>query len=108
MKCAFCKSRLEVWPFPFHTTYGCIAKDCVNGDMPRYQITYNNYPTFLISRVFMFGTNYYVIVNYRDKCTVISKLEACVLTSSFRIPRALDIDLHNPYNSLPKLKTLMT
>lgn len=83
-------------------------KDCINDDMPRYQVTYNNYPTFLISRVFMFEMVYYVIVNYRDNCTVISKLMACVLLDSIQIPRALEIDLSNPHAIMPKIKTLMT
>lgn len=106
MKCPLCLSRLEVWPFPFHTTYGCIAKECVNDDMPRYQVTYNNYPTYLVSRVFMLDP-YYIIVNYRDNCTVISKLEACLLFDSVQIPRALDIDLKRPLDIVPKIKTLM-
>jgi hypothetical protein len=107
MKCPFCHSRLEVWPFQFHTTYGCVAEECVNDDMPRYQITYNNYPTFLISRVFMFNKDIYVVVNYRDNCTVISKLEACLLFDTVQIPRALDVDLKRPFDILPKIRTLM-
>ncbi len=108
MRCAFCKSKLDVWPYPLHTTYGCMNKDCINDDMPRYQVTYNNYPTFLISRTFMFKDDWNIIVNYRDNCTIVSKLMACIIYDSVQIPRALDVDLSNPYSIIPKIKTLMT
>lgn len=106
MICPFCHSRLQVWVFPFHTTYGCDASMCVNDDMPRYQITYNNYPTSLLSRVFMID-DYYIKIDYVNQKTIISILEACFLMATIELPRIFHFNKENPADILAKIKTLL-
>lgn len=107
MQCPFCKQRLKIWPSEWHTNYGCDNPKCVQEDMPRYQVTYNNYPTSLASRCFMMD-NLYIRIDYPNNCTIISKLDSCFLFDSVQIPRALDISLKDPYSALKKIKMLMT
>jgi len=74
--------------------------------MPRYQIAYNNYPTYLISRTFMLG-HYYIQIDYPNDKTTISKLEACFLFDTVELLRALPVDFKNPQALLDKISTLM-
>lgn|ERR1700722_3172831 len=106
MFCPFCRSRLKVHVFRFHTAIGCEATDCLVDEMSRYIMTYNNYPTYLISRVFIMNDSY-IQVDYKNNITIISKLEACFLMDSIRLPGTLKINLKKPYDILPKIKLLM-
>jgi hypothetical protein len=107
MKCPFCQSRLKVWPDIFRTSYGCDNPKCEQDAMPRYIVGYNNYPTYLVTRTLMID-DCYIQIDYRNKCTVISKLIGYILLDSVQIPRALDIDLKNPRSIMIKIHTLMT
>ena len=90
-----------------HTTYYCGATDCVvSGDMARYEANYQNYPTKLVSRSFIID-NTYIQIDYVNNKTVISRLEACFLYDSVEVPRALEVNLKNPYELLDKVRVLM-
>jgi hypothetical protein len=78
----------------------------MNDDMPRYQVAYNNYPTYLISRTFMIDI-YYVQIDYKNNKTIVSRLYACFLLNSVEVPKALNFDRDNPQNILPKINTIM-
>lgn len=106
MKCPFCNSRLMVWKYDFHTTYGCDAACCVNDDMPRYQITYSNYPTALIARTIMLD-KHYVQIDYQNDRTTVSVLEVCVLIDRVILPKALDINIKDMIGFSEKIRTLM-
>ncbi len=106
MKCPFCSSKLQGWTHSFHTTYACIAEECIVDGMPRYQIGYNNYPTKLSFRTFMLD-KYYVQINYENKATIISILEACFLLDSLEISRVLEVDFKNMDALLTKVKMLV-
>jgi len=107
MLCPLCQTKLEVWTYKTDTDYACIWNDkCINADMPRYIAKYNNYPTYLISRAFMMD-KYHIVIDYPRNVTIISVLEACVLLDSVEIPKALKINLKDPYSIINKIKTLM-
>jgi hypothetical protein len=105
--CPFCSGRLNIWVHEFYTSYGCVDDNCVNDDMPRYQITYNNYPTFLIGYTFMLD-KYYIQINYPNQITTISRLEACFLFDNIELPTALIVDFNNLETLLNKIKTILT
>jgi hypothetical protein len=105
--CPFCDGRLEIWHHDFHTIYACCNEGCVNDDMPRYQATYNNYPTVLTGYIFMLD-KYYVQISYANQITVISRLEACMLFDTMQLPRALSIDFEDLDTFLNKIKTILT
>ncbi len=90
----------------YHTTYGCDSVVCAVDDMPRYQISFNNYPTYLLSKTFMLD-NFYVQINYYANETVISKLEACFLFDTVILPKALPVDFHKLQDFLNKINTLL-
>lgn len=106
MRCPFCKSRLKPLNFVWHTTYYCESEDCVDSDVSRYEATYNNYPTYLMSRTFRLG-DCYIQIDLKNNKTVISKIMACVLFDIIEIPRALEVNLKNPSELLKKVRTLM-
>lgn len=107
MQCPFCRSKLIVRTQQLHTSYYCDAPDCVvSGDMARYEANYQNYPTELISRALIIG-NTNIQIDYVNNRTVISRLEACFLFDSVEVPRALEINLKNPYELLDKIRMLM-
>lgn len=106
MICPFCRTRLTVFEYPSHTVQLCENHGCMNDDMTRYSVSYNNYPTFLQSRIFMMD-KFYIQIDYRNNKTIISKLEACFLFDSIQLPKAIVVDLKNPFKILPKIKILM-
>lgn len=106
MICCFCSNRMRVYTHHFHLTLACVHKGCVVDDMSRYEITYNNYPTYLLSRNIILN-NFYIQIDYRNNKTIISRLAACFLVDSIEIPKALSLDTKNPYDLLTKIKTLM-
>lgn len=107
MLCPFCHTKLEYRNRQLHTSYYCDAPHCVvNGDMTRYETNYQNYPTKLISRTFIID-NTYIQIDYINNRTVISRLEACFLFDSVEVPRALEVNLKNPYELLDKIRMLM-
>lgn len=106
MNCVMCFNKLTAYVYPNHTCYSCINKDCLNDDMPRYEITYNNYPTYLLSEIFMFD-DYYINVSYKDKETAISKLVGCILLGTIRVPSIIKIDRKHPQNSLDRIRNLL-
>ena len=75
--------------------------------MPRYQITYSNYPTKLIALTFMLD-QYYVQIHYPTDKTVVSKLVACFLMDTIEIKKALPVDFHDLPAFLDKINTLLT
>ena len=105
--CPFCQGRLEVWVHEHRTIYGCINEKCILDDMPRYQATYNNYPTHLIGYTFMLD-KYYIQISYLNRTTIIHRLEGCMLFDSIEIPRAFLIDFSDLDSFLAKIKTILT
>jgi hypothetical protein len=106
MNCPFCRVRLTSYHYPTHAAYVCEDAGCINDDMPRYQVSYNNYPTCLISRTFMLD-KYYIHIDYKQDTTTISVLEACFLLDSVRVAKALAINLNDIVTAAEKIKTLM-
>jgi phenolic acid decarboxylase len=106
MKCPFCNMRLQVWQHAFETIYACVENNCIVDDMPRYQIAYNNYPTYLLFKTFMLN-NFYVQINYSDNETVISRLKACFLFDTIKLRRALSVDFNNLQDLIDKINTLL-
>jgi hypothetical protein len=106
MLCPLCKAKLIVLEFDSYNAYACANEACANDDMPRYIAEYNNYPTYLISRALMID-KYHILINYPNNKTTISVLEACILLDPVVIPKALYINLKDPYSIINKLKTLM-
>jgi hypothetical protein len=106
MKCPFCKARLQVWQEMFHTTYGCNQIGCVVDDMPRYQITFNNYPTYLLSKTFILD-KYYIQIDYPNNKTTVSKLVACFLIDTIQLERCLAVNFNNPQDLINKINTLL-
>jgi hypothetical protein len=107
MKCPFCDGDLRIWSDGDSTTYGCAHVGCVEDDMPRYQITYSNFPTKLLSLTFMLD-QYYIRIHYPTDRTVISKLVACFLIDAVEIKRALIVDFNDLPGFLAKINTLLT
>lgn len=105
MKCPFCSNRLSIWKAALHTTYGCMMAGCEVGGMTRYQVTYLNYPTRLLSKTFMLD-KFYIQINYDSKKTVISILEACFLLESIEVNRAMEIDFSRSEELVDKIKML--
>ena len=107
MHCPLCHSKLEMRVQELSTAYYCDAPDCVvGGDMTRYEVSYQKYPTKLLSRVFIID-NTYIQISYTYNRTVVSRLEACFLFDTVEIPRALEVNLKNPYELLDKIRMLM-
>lgn len=104
--CPFCDDRLEIWPHEFHTIYGCINEKCINDDMLRYQVMYNNYPTVLMGYTFMLD-KYYIQISYRNHNTTISRLEGCMLFDSIQVPAPLSVDFDDLNSFLNKIKTIL-
>lgn len=91
------------------TIYFCDAPECMLDDMSRFEETRcNTEEPNVVSRQFIFNDNLCVNISYLNDCTVISKMIAYFLVDSFQVPRALEIDMDNAYNSLPKIRTLVT
>jgi len=78
----------------------------MNDDMTRYQLVYNNYPTYLHNRVIMLG-QYYIDISYEEQITKISALEACILKDTIVISMAMNLDLNDIPATHQKIKTLM-
>src|ERR1039458_3160574 len=107
MFCPLCHSRLKIMVQQLHTSYYCDATDCVvDGEMTRYDALYQKYPTKLISRTFIID-NTYIQIDYANNKTVISRLVTCFLFDSVEVPRALDVNLKNPYELLDKIRMLI-
>jgi len=104
--CPFCHQRLSIWIEEYHTAYICDNIDCINDDMPRYQIIYNNYPTYLISHVFMYD-KYYFQISYINQTTTISTLQGYFLTDTIEIPKVFPIDFDNLDEFLNKIKGIL-
>lgn len=104
MICPFCKEKLKVWRHDLHTTYGCDKEDCAVDDMPRYQISYWNYPTRLVGCTFMLD-QYYIQVNYEAKQTTISTLYVCFLKDPITIPAVLAVNFKKQEEMLHKIRT---
>ena len=87
----------------------CDNTECMNDDMPRYQINYHkkskgyNSP---LSVAFMIGI-YYVQVDYKDNVTILSKLEGPLLLDSVTIPKALVFDMSALQIVENRVKTLL-
>lgn len=90
----------------WHISYICWSDECVASDVSRYETQYNKYPTYLITR-FLRLDDQYIQIDYRNNKTVISRIEACVLFDIVEVPRALELDIKNPYELLKKVRTLM-
>lgn len=110
MKCPLCQSELISYsgPDPDNGTgyraLECEAAQCLNDDMPRYKMMFEN--GALVTRTLQYE-GVHVAIDYRNGVTVISKLIACFLTDSIRLPRVLDFDDKDPYALYTKVKTLM-
>lgn len=104
--CPFCSNRLEIWPSVYHTTYACINEGCVVDDMPRYQVTYNSYPTKLLSTTFMLD-KYYIQISHLNNTTTISILEGCLLLNTIEIPKLFPLDFEQIDEYLKKIKTIL-
>lgn len=106
MICPFCHSKLKPYRAVFHTAYSCEAEKCLNDEMSRYEATYNNYPTYILSRVFMFD-KHYIHVDYKAQRTEISKIDSCILMDVVVIPGVLHVNLKQPHDILKRIKMLM-
>jgi hypothetical protein len=107
MKCPFCDGDLQLWPDMDSTTYGCAQIGCVEDDMPRYQVCYQNISNKLLSLTFMLD-QYYIRIHYPTDRTVVSKLIACFLMDTIEIKRAMVVDFDNLPALLEKIKTFLT
>lgn len=113
MNCPFCKRPLlgKVEDRLGWTVYFCDVTECMLDDMARYEGRYSHNKDgkeSLIAEQFIFHNDVCVNVDYVNNCTVISSMVAYFLIDSFQVPRAIEIDMDDPYSSLPKIKTLMT
>lgn len=104
--CPFCNDRLEIWHNDYCTMYSCTNIDCINDDMPRYKVIYNNYPTYLTGYVFMLD-KYYIQIDYTNQITVISRLEGCMLFNSIQVAAPLSVDFDDLDAFLDKIKTIL-
>ncbi len=105
MNCPFCNKRLQIWKYLQFTTYSCEFKKCLNDDMARYQVSYNNYPTYIISKTLMID-KYYVQIDYKNNKTVLSILIKCFLIDSLEINNILDFNKNKKDDFLNKIKML--
>lgn len=106
MICPFCKNKLELYVYRYNSAYSCENKNCLNDDMTRFQVSYNNYPTFLLSMAFMLD-NYYAQIDFVNKVTLISKLEAFFLFDTVQIPVILKFNYKFPEENLKRIKNLL-
>jgi hypothetical protein len=111
MNCPFCKNPLlgRVEDKMGWSIYFCDVAECMLDDMARYEARYSiNGEETLIAKQFIFNNDVCVNVDYVNNCTVISHMIAYFLVDSFQVPRDIEIDMDDPYSSLPKIETLMT
>ena len=106
MRCPFCYLKLDAYSYIIETSYCCDDNNCMRDDMSKYQLVYNNYPTYLVSKSFMID-KYYVQCNYKDNITIVSNLEACFLMNSIKFKQILKFDFNNKSDIINKLKTIM-
>ena len=109
MPCPFCNSLLSKYEYEAHAAFECEVPHCLNDDMPRYKMVFVNGCN--VSQTIMFEQdNFYVQLDYANDKTIISRLQACVLTDTVIMPRVLDFNKYE-LDCLPKLlnkiKTLM-
>jgi len=105
MPCPFCHSLLTKYEAEFHIGYDCDNNDCIQDNMSRYHLVIFNGE--VITKSIMYP-GIYVQIDYKNHVTVISRLQACFLTDSIRIPRPLDFNHEEPDALLHKIKTIIT
>ncbi len=89
--------------------YECEAKQCLNDDMPRYKLHFEN--GNLVSRIIQFpinDSNLHVFLDYKHNTTTITSMIGFLLIEDpVKLPRVLDFDLEKPYDLLLKIKKLL-
>jgi hypothetical protein len=118
LNCPFCHSELrysastlgpkgevrEMWDH-----YFCDDDNCLNDDMPRFQINFHKDETAFgepISCAFMIDT-YYIQIDFASNNTIISTLDGPLLIGSIHLPKALQFDMANLSSVSEKVKTLL-
>ena len=109
MKCPFCQNSLNMSNSDVFTTYYCNEVGClINGEMPKYIVSYQNNSSIPISKTFYLDNNQmYVQVDFINNVTVINKLDVIMLVNRVIIPRALDLNLNDLPSVYKKLQTLV-
>lgn len=105
MECPFCNRKLKEQSDEVFTDAWCDR--CDEYDFARYRAKYFTADDELYSEEFAIG-EFFVRVNHRLKLTIIHKLEACILTDSFRISQAVKFNLKNCRKTLDKLRVWAT
>lgn len=104
MKCLLCNNRCTKYINKFNTTFLC--NDCTIDDMSKYMVTFSKSPVRLISRT-LWLNEFYVQLDYINKCTVISKIVGCFLCDTVQINKLIPLDTTNPYSMTNKIKTFI-
>lgn len=78
MICQFCRGKLIISQFVFHSNYSCFNPTCLREDMSRFEINFQNYPTKIISKSFIIK-NVYLQIFYEENKTIISELAGYIL-----------------------------
>ncbi len=90
--------------------YFCDEINCMNDDMPRYQVNYawasNKEDGKKTSCCFMIDL-YYIQIDWEKNTSTLSTLDGPILLGSITIPKALDLDMSDLASVVERIKTLL-
>lgn len=103
MNCPFCNQEMEYWD---GNNEKCANTECWYHKMPRY-VRYNNSIGDLVGEKIILTDTMYIVVDYEENITTVSKLDIAIVSDHVKLPRAIKLDLKNLEAALDKIKLLL-
>lgn len=105
MNCPFCLIKLEFHEGPTLDDYVCQNDACQYHQMARYSCTY--WDGILAVERIILTDNIYILVEYRQNKTTISKLDIVAIDDHIIINKAMKLDFTNIPKLVDKIKILI-
>src|SRR5271170_6062369 len=101
--CPFCNAIMpQIESNASSTTYHCM--ECISHDISSYTIKIGADNNILNEEIVL--GDFYIEIDFPLNSTLISKLNVVLLSSTFEIHQALQLDLKKPQQALDKIKLL--